>query len=113
MICRNRAYEQHVRDLAKTAAAKCKTIKDELTASAYNTESECTAGATVIHTKGTVTFSENASHAESASTYTPALAGMTGTTMVMDQKYLGACPAGVEAGDTIGADGKKITTWKH
>jgi hypothetical protein len=112
-ICRNHAYEQYVRDLAKKAAVKCKTITDDSSTGVYKTESECTAGTSVIHTKGTATYSDTASHSESTATYTPPLYGLSGMTMIQDQKYLGACPAGVEPGDMIGADGKKINSWRH
>jgi hypothetical protein len=51
---------------------------------------------------------DTAAHSETRATYTPPMYGLTETTMVMDQKYVGACPAGVGPGDTIEAGGKVI-----
>jgi hypothetical protein len=54
-----------------------------------------------------------ASHSEGHTTYDPPVRGMSESTMIMDQKYVGACPAGVEPGDMIGADGKIEHTWNR
>ena len=35
--------------------------------------------------------------------------GKSETLMTVDSKYLGSCPAGMKAGDTVMADGKKIS----
>jgi hypothetical protein len=35
------------------------------------------------------------------------------STMTMDQKYLGSCPAGVQPGDLTSADGKVTHLWNH
>jgi hypothetical protein len=32
---------------------------------------------------------------------------------MMDQKYVGRCPAGAQPGDLTTADGKTIHLWKH
>jgi hypothetical protein len=64
-------------------------------------------GSTVIDSKGTATFQgDSAAHSETHATYSPAMAGLSETTMIMDQKYVGACPAGAVAGDRIAADGR-------
>ena len=72
-----------------------------------------TAG-TVVESKGTTTFQgDTATHSETHATYTPPMGGISGMTMIMDQKYVGSCPAGLQPGDRTNADGSVIHLWKH
>jgi hypothetical protein len=41
------------------------------------------------------------------------MGGITESTTITDQKYIDACPVGVEPGDILGQDGKKVTSWKR
>jgi hypothetical protein len=108
-ICRSHAYDEHVREIAKKAEEKCKTISENSSGQKITTVSECTIGSSVLRTTGTATMSGDiAAHSETRTTYAPPMYGLTETTMVMDQKYVGACPAGVGPGDTIEAGGKVI-----
>jgi|SRR5579863_1779669 hypothetical protein len=112
-ICRNHAYDQYVQELAKKQSAACK-VTESSSGGTRTTESECTVAGTVVRSKGTVTGAgENAAHSETTATYTPPMGGMSGMTMIMDQKFMGACPAGVVPGDMITADGRKTNNWKH
>lgn len=105
-LCRNHAYDDNVRAMAKTQAAKCKAITDNYSSGQYVSEIECVVAGTTIHTKGTTTRNGGSgAHSESHATYSPALGGMTAMTTIMDQKYVGACPVGVDPGDTISGDG--------
>jgi hypothetical protein len=93
---------------------KCKTVSESSSGGTATTISECTVGTTLIRNKGTLTMTGNtASHSEGHTTYDPPVRGMSESTMIMDQKYVGACPAGVEPGDMIGADGKIEHTWNR
>jgi hypothetical protein len=113
-ICRNHAYDDRVRAQAKAQAATCKTHTDNDSGSKYESESECVVRGTTIHTKGITTASgSNATHTESSTTYNPAFYGISATTMIMDQKYVGACPAGIEPGDMMEADGRVIHRGKQ
>jgi hypothetical protein len=109
-ICRNHAYDERVRAQAKAqAATTCKTHIENYAGSKYESESECAVQGMTIHTKGTTTASgENTTHTESSTTYTPAFNGISASTMIMDQKYVGACPAGMAPGDIMGLDGRVI-----
>ena len=40
------------------------------------------------------------------------MGGVSETTMIMDQKYVGSCPAGAQPGDITYADGR-VTHWRH
>ena len=106
-ICRNHAYDERVRALGKTQTAACKIHTENYSGQKYESESECVMQGTTIHTKGTATSNgENAAHSESTTTYNPAFGGISSMTMIMDQKYVGSCPAGMEPGDMMDANGK-------
>jgi hypothetical protein len=45
---------------------------------------------------------------ESHTTYKPPMRGIEETTMIMDQKYVGACPADMQPGERMDKDGKVI-----
>jgi hypothetical protein len=110
-VCRNHAYDEYGKTLAKRP--ECKNT-ETFTHGTLVSESDCTVGGSVIHTKGTVTFTgDTAAHGETHSTYTPPAYGVADSTMVMDQKYVGPCPAGTEPGDIMGADGHVQTHWKQ
>ena len=108
-LCRSHEYDARVEQMGKEAQAKCKTIHESTSGGKRDAELECTVAGTVIHTKATTTLTgDTAAHSETHATYTPPLAGMAEMTMIMDQKYVGACPAGVDPGDSISADGKIV-----
>ena len=113
-ICRNHAYDDRVRAAAKARATTCKIHTDNDSGSKFESESECVVRGTTIHTKGITTASgANATHNESSTTYNPVLYGINVSTMIMDQKYVGACPAGMEPGDMMEADGRVIHRGKQ
>jgi len=112
-ICRNHAYDQYANGLAKNVKG-CTVSNESYAGNTYTLEMRCTIGATTIDSKGTVTYTgDTSTHSESHATYTPAMAGMTDTTMIQDQKYIGACPAGQQPGDMTHANGTVTHLWKH
>lgn len=54
---------------------------------------------------GDTLWSDTAVRSESHATYTPPISGMSQSTTILEQKWVGACPAGVEPGDRVTADG--------
>ena len=95
-ICRNHAYDDHVRSVAKNIKG-CTTVNENYQGGKYSVEMHCVQSGTVVDTKGTVTYQGDlAAHSENHATYTPAMGGVSDTTMIMDQKYLGSCPAGAQ-----------------
>jgi hypothetical protein len=111
-ICRSHAYDQHVLQDAKSVKG-CKTISETLQGSEYSIHSHCAVAGTEIDSKSTVTFKgDTAAHSESHATYAPALGGITETTLIQDQKYVGSCPAGIQPGDITQPDGSVVHTWK-
>jgi hypothetical protein len=110
-VCRNHAYDAYARTLAKRPECK---IAETFTRGAMVSDSECTIAGSVLHTKANVTFTgDTAAHSEMHTTYTPAAYGVAESTMTMDQAYVGPCPAGTEPGDIMGADGNRMSRWKH
>lgn len=112
-ICRNPAYDQYVLGLAKGLPG-CTTVNESTQGNKYSAELRCVIGATVVDTKGTTTYQGGTStHAESYTTYTPAMYGKSETIMIIDSKYIGSCPAGMQPGDRTNADGTISHGWKH
>ncbi len=108
-ICRSHIYDEAAQRKAKAAEASCKVSVLNGSGSKYTSESECTVGGTTVRTKRTSTFTgDSAARSEETATYSPAMEGSTSSTMIMEQKYMGACPAGMEPGDTMNVDGKVI-----
>lgn len=101
----------------KDLAAKvpgCTKVSENYNGRTLTTEMRCVVGGSVIDGKGTSVFQgDTAVHSETHSTYTAAMYGVSETTMIMDQKYVGSCPAGSQPEDMRGEDGKLFNTWKH
>jgi hypothetical protein len=112
-MCRNHAYDQSVEALAKTVKG-CTKVSESVQGGKSSTEMRCEIAGTVIDSKATgVVQGDTSLHSETRATYTPAFAGMSGMTIVMDQKYTGSCPAGAQPGDRTGTDGKVLHLGKH
>jgi hypothetical protein len=112
-ICRSHAYDQYVKDMAAKMPG-CKKLSESVRGHIHTRALRCTVGNTVIDTRETTTFQgDSAVHSETHVTYTPPLYGVSESTMIMDQKYLGSCPADLQPGDMKSIDGKIVNTWKH
>ena len=100
-LCRNHAYDKAMDAMVKNVK-DCTTAFDSLGDGRYSSESRCTIDGTVIVSKGTYTYlSATSARSESYATYTPAYRGKTDETVIQDQNYVGACPAGMRPGDRI------------
>jgi hypothetical protein len=114
MLCRNHAYDKSAIDLAKNIKKNCSKYDESFQGGKYTTDMHCTVAGSIIDTKGTATYlGDTSAHAENHTTYSPALGGVTESTMIMDQKYIGNCPAGARPGDRINADGSVLHTGKR
>ncbi|MFY9689210.1 MAG: DUF3617 family protein [Candidatus Acidiferrales bacterium] len=112
-ICRDHAYDQYVLELAKKVPG-CTTVSESMHGNAYLADLKCVIGNTTLDTKSTTTVQgDTASHGESHTLYTPAMEGKTETIMISDAKYLGSCPAGMQPGDRMNADGTIVHGEKH
>lgn len=112
-ICRNHAYDDSARAKAKNRTG-CKVLNENLSGQTYTIEMECNIAGSVIHSKNVTTGTgHDASHSEMHTTYSPALNGVSESTMIMDQMYEGSCPSGIEPGDIIRPDGTILHTGKR
>jgi hypothetical protein len=107
-ICRNHAFDQTIRLRAK-AQKSCTMVTEIVSAGKYSSKSHCAVGGTTIDTTGTTTYQgDTATHSESHGVYTPAMPDIGDVTMVMDQKYIGSCPAKLHPGDRTNSDGSVV-----
>ncbi len=105
MLCRNHAFDQAVRVVAK-AQKSCTMSTKTLAPGKFSNTSHCSVSGTTIDSNGVTTYTgDTATHSESSSVYTPALSGLTNMALVMDQTYIGNCPAGLRPGDRKNPDG--------
>ena len=105
-LCRDHAYDKAARELAKGVKG-CSLLSETFKDGKYSTKLHCRIGATVVDTESTVTFeSDTSTHSETHATYTPAMNGVSETTLVQDQEYTGSCPKGSEPGDRTDEDGR-------
>jgi hypothetical protein len=110
-LCRDHAYDQKARDLARKFLTACTTNSSSNFGSKRTVVMTCKVAGSTVTSKSTLTFSGDTQfHTETTSTFTPALYGQTQDTMMQDQTFLGACPAGMHPGDRKLADG---TTQQH
>jgi len=112
-LCRSHAYDQHAQSLAKKMPG-CKSVNESVHGGVYTSEMDCTVAGTNIKSKGTTTLhGDTAFRSDTHATYTPAFHGVTDSTMVIEQNYIGACPAGIQPGDRIAPNGAVTHSWKH
>jgi hypothetical protein len=70
---------------------------------------ECKMGESRIISRSVMTLTgDTAYRTEINATYDPPFMGMKDSQTTLDGKYLGACPAGMAAGDVVGPGGQKI-----
>lgn len=113
-VCRNHAFDQHVRELEKKMEGMCTSISESTLGNKHTVSSVCQTSGTTMTTKGTVTVvSENEVRSESETTYSPPFQGATHDTLAMDFTYQGACPNGMQPGDRVLENGTIQHGWRH
>lgn len=106
-LCRNHAYDQHVRDVAQKTLSTCSTLSDVKLGSKRSFTISCKISGSTITTKSVLTSTgDNYYRSESESTYSPPLYGQSHLNSVNEQTYVGACPAGMAPGDRMLANGE-------
>jgi hypothetical protein len=105
-ICRNHEYDKKAQASAKSVKG-CTVTSESVSGNKYSSATRCEIAGTVIQSTGVTTFQgDTAFHTESHSTNTPPMFGVAESTVTIDQKYVGSCPAGMQPGDFMDADGK-------
>jgi len=70
---------------------------------------ECKMGESRIISRSVMTLTgDTAYRTEINATYDPPFMGMKDSQTTLDGKYMGACPAGMAAGDFVGPNGQKF-----
>jgi hypothetical protein len=106
-LCRNHAYDQHVRDVAQKTLSTCSTLSDVKLGSKRALTISCKISGSTITTKSVLTATgDNYYRSESETTYSPALYGQSHLSSVNEQTYVGACPSGMAPGDRMLANGE-------
>jgi len=113
--CRSHAFDQYEQMLIKDLMGRTKcAVADSVHGNIHESDQLCTlAGVTIDRRETTTYLSDSSIHFESHATLKPALAGVTERTIVMDEKYAGACPAELKPGDMTSTDGKIHHLWSH
>jgi hypothetical protein len=112
-LCRNHAYDAYVRQRDEEAQSHCAILQEHVSPGRWSQEARCVVGDRIIHTVFAEIFALDEVHAESHTTYTPPLGGVTGVSTVMQSHYVGACPQGIEPGDRTTADGAVQHLWSR
>jgi hypothetical protein len=104
-LCRDHALDRQA-DAALKNVRGCRTMIKDQGGGKYASASTCEVAGTSIVSNGVTKFTNHeATHSETQAKYTPPFKGKSDEIMTQDQHYIGACPAGVKPGDTIGEDG--------
>ena len=70
---------------------------------------ECKFGESMMKSSSVTTFTGDTSyHTEIKSSFTPPMQGVPSGNTTIDAKWIGACPAGMEVGDVMMSDGRKV-----
>ena len=107
-MCRSHARDLQLEEDAK-GKGTCKFISTRAAGQTKEVETECTIGGVTTKIKETVTTTGTDSvHTITQSSFSPVKGGIAEMILTADMKYTGACPAGVEPGDTIMPDGRVV-----
>jgi hypothetical protein len=100
-----RGQEKAANDQLKNLPG-CTTVIKDAGDGKFVSASNCTVNGTLVVSNGFTTFvSKKITHSETQAKYTPPFRGKSDESMIQDQQYVGNCPSGLKAGDTIGPDG--------
>jgi hypothetical protein len=106
-LCRNHAYDQYAHGIVQKSLANCTTLSDVKLPGKRSMTVSCKISGSTITTKSIITSSGDSNYrSESESTYNPPLFGQTEMSMVQEQSYVGACPAGMAPGDRMLSTGQ-------
>jgi hypothetical protein len=99
-MCLNDAALKDIMAFSQSMGAQCSRNTMRRDGNKYYGEAECTMGNMTVKSQSVTTFTGDASfHTENRATFSPAMAGMSGSTSTQDAKFVGPCPAGMKPGD--------------
>jgi hypothetical protein len=107
-LCRTHAFDDARKASTKSAGEalrklnRCTDVVTQKSASSYSSEMHCEKDGTV--TKMTMTYQGDTSyHMEMRTKF-----GKSETVTIIDDRYIGRCPADMKTGDAVMADGKRF-----
>lgn len=104
-LCRDHAFDRRA-DAKLQAVKGCETQVKRLEGNKYSSASTCAVGGTTVVSNAVVAYQGDTKvHSDSHAAYSPPLNGKTDETLTQDQSYVGKCPPGTKAGDTVTPDG--------
>ena len=109
-MCMDKAVQKEMMDMGMgTMKSMCPKNDIRRDGNKVYGTAECKFGESTMKSSSVTTFSGDTSyHTEVKSTYDPPMQGMSSGNMVIDAKWTGACPAGMQAGDVVLPDGRKV-----
>jgi hypothetical protein len=105
-LCRDHAYDLRAKAIVDQSMKSCTTISDTTSGGKRYLNMTCKAGSSTLTSKSVITSTGDIYYrSESTTTYAPPLYGETQSSMVAEQTWVSACPAGMSPGDRKLADG--------
>jgi hypothetical protein len=107
-LCRTHEYDQTVKSSMKLAGENTRKLNQctekvkRKSANSYSSEMHCAKDGSV--TKVTMTFQGDTSYHMDMHLKS----GKSDTVMIIDDRYVGACPSDMKPGDAVTGDGKKM-----
>lgn len=115
-VCRNPEFDQWMRVTVESMTKRmgCKIVTEKFADNTYTSETHCAqSGSRTITRTTSVLTGDSAMHTETVTTFDPALNGLEKKTLISEQKWIGACPAGAAPGDNVSTDGQITHLWRH
>jgi len=111
-ICQSHEFEKSMKASSEglRKSNQCSDVVTRLSPNSYSTESHCDKGPlSGSVSKATVSFQGDTSMHMEMHMKT----GDSESVTIIDSHYLGSCPADMKPGDTVMADGKKMSFGQH
>jgi hypothetical protein len=91
------------------AKSMCTKTDSKVSGNKVYGEAECTFNGSKMKSKSVTTFNGDSSYrTETEATYDPPFMGRATSSAVIEAKWLGACPSGMQVGDVVGPGGMKM-----
>lgn len=105
-LCRDHAYDLKAKALVDQSLKSCTKISDSTSGGKRYLNMTCKVGTSTLTSKAVITSAGDTYYrSETSTTYTPPLYGEAQSSMVAEQTWVSACPAGMSPGDRKLADG--------
>jgi len=113
-MCKSHELDKSMRETAKSARENLRKMKQcgdavvtRPSANVITSESHCAKDSSVI--KSTITFQGDTSYHMEMNVTTP----QSQTVTIIDDRFVGSCPADMKPGDAVMGDGKKMNLGAH